>query len=253
LDLRDSVSVVTGAGRRLGRAIALDLAGAGSRIVVHYGTSAEAAEQVVRDIRALGVEAVAVPADLAHPEQIATLCERVRQEMGRLDVLVNSAARFERQSFPEVTAQDWDRTLSVNLRAPFLLTQCAAALMISSRRERPGLVVNIADLSGVQVWHGYVQHGVSKAGLLHLTRLAARELAPDVRVNAVVPGAILPPPGVGAESEAWRDLGQRLPLKRVGEPSQVAHAIRFLAENDFVTGSVIYVDGGEHLGGPRKH
>ncbi len=253
MELTGSVALVTGAGRRLGRAIALGLAQRGSQVIVHYGTSEAAAHQVVAEIGAGGGRAAALQADLADPAAIERLFETIASRWPRLDVVVNSAARFERQAFDEIAPGDWDRVLAVNLRAPFLVTQHAARRMRATPRESPGLVVNIADLSGLQVWHEYVQHGVAKAGLLHLTRLAARELAPAVRVNAIVPGAILPPPGMDAADEAWRAFGQRLPLQRVGEPGDVVHAVCFLAENDFVTGAILPVDGGEHLVGVRRH
>ncbi len=247
------MALVTGAGRRLGRAIALGLAERGSQVIVHYHRSAAAAQEVVAEIGRRGGAAVAIEADLADPAAIERLFEAAVSGWPGLDVVVNNAASFERQAFDQISPADWDRVLALNLRAPFLVIQYAARLMGGSARSAPGLVVNVADLSGIQVWHEYVQHGVAKAGLLHLTRLAARELAPEVRVNAVVPGAVLPPPGLAETDEAWLDLGQRLPLRRVGKPQDVVHAVCFLAENDFVTGAVIPVDGGEHLVGVRRH
>ncbi len=255
MDLRGRVALVTGAGHRVGRSIALALAGGGADVVVHYGGSRAAAEATAAEIAALGVSAVAWPADLADPAAIAGLFERVADRFGRLDVLVNSAATFRKQPFARVTAADWDAALAVNLRAPFLCMQHAAPLMRAAPRPggAPALVVNLADLSGVYPWRGYVQHGVSKAGLLHLTRIAARELAPDVRVNAVVPGAILPPPGVDPEGDLWREIGGAAPLARPGHPDLVASAVLFLAANDYVTGAALPVDGGEHLVGPINH
>jgi pteridine reductase len=255
MDLAGKVALVTGGGRRLGKAIALALARAGAAVVVHYGSSTAAAEGVAEEIRGLGVAAWTVGADLADPGAIDGLFARVAAEAGRLDVLVNSAATFERRPFDEITVADWERVLAVNLRAPFLCLQRAARLMRSSPRadEAPALVVNLVDLSGTLAWRGQAHHAVSKAGLAHLTRVAARELAPAVRVNAVQPGAILPPPGVAADSPAWRETWERLPLARPGRPELVGDAVVFLAGNDFITGSILPVEGGESLLGAAHH
>jgi pteridine reductase len=203
----------------------------------------------VEELSNLGVEAVALSADLSLETEIEDLFDRIESQFGRLDVLVNSAASFERQAFETVEASDWDRVMAVNLRAPFLCSRQGVRLMRAGRPTGgpPGLVLNIVDLSAVSAWPGYIQHGVSKAGLLHLTRIMARELGPEVRVNAILPGAVLPPPGMTAEGTEWRQMGERLPVGRTGEPAQVGHTAVFLAENDFITGEVIYVDGGEHL------
>jgi NAD(P)-dependent dehydrogenase (short-subunit alcohol dehydrogenase family) len=145
--------------------------------------------------------------------------------------------------------------MAVNVRAPFLASQHAARAMRRSTRAsgEAAVIVNVADLSGVYPWLGYSVHGISKAGVLHLTRTSARELAPDIRVNAIVPGPILPPPGIGADDEAWQELGASVPLGRVGEPSMIGQAVVFLAQADYVTGVALPVDGGEHLLGPVNH
>ncbi len=254
MELAGRVALVTGAGHRLGKAIALELAQAGAHVVVHYGRSAEAARETVNQIAALGVEAMPAQADLAVPEQIESLFTAVAAGFGGLDVLVNSAASFRRQAFDEIDVADWDQVMAVNLRAPFLCTQKAARLMRAGDRQsaEPALIVNMADLSGVHVWPGYAPHGVSKAAILHLTRVSAAELAPDIRVNAIVPGPILPPPGMSAEGDAWQRLGRSVPLGRAGQPAEVGKTVMFLAENDFVTGVIVHVDGGEHLSGRRN-
>ena len=129
---------------------------------------------------------------------------------------------------------------ALNLRAPFLCTQRAARIMRGSERDgAPGLVVNLSDLSGLQAWTRHAHHAASKGGLLHLTRRAARELAPEVCVNAVIPGAILPPPGVSAGASEWRRRGELVPLGRTGDPPDVGRAVVFLAENDFITGVML--------------
>jgi pteridine reductase len=252
MQLHDTVAVVTGGAHRVGKAIALGLAQAGAQIVVHYGGSEQAAANTVREIKSLGIRAQAVQADLRDPDQIDALFRTIESEFGRLDVFVNSAASFLKKPFDDTTVDDWQTVMHTNLRAPFLCTQRAARLMHRTARPDPAVIVNIADLSGIFPWRGYALHGLSKAGIIHLTRVSAYELGPDVRVNAIAPGAILPPPDVDPQGDFWQHAGQRLPLKRTGHPAQVAQTVVFLAQNDFITGAVIPVDGGEHLIGTLK-
>jgi len=251
---RGGVALVTGGGRRVGRAISESLAASGLAVAVHYGRSREAAEATAASLReAHGVPTWTFQADLAAPDEIGGLFERVRDVCGRLDVLVNSAASFDHAPLAAIDAPRWDRAQAVNLRAPHLCIREARELLAASAAAGgAAAVVNIADLSGVVPWRGYAHHGASKAGLLHLTRCAALELAPAIRVNAVVPGAILPPAGEPADSPAWRAAGERLPLRRTGDPADVGAAVVFLATASFVTGEVLFVDGGEHLHGSNK-
>ena len=255
MNLDGSVSVVTGASRRLGRQIALSLARRGGAVAVHYGSSRTQAETTAEEIRGLGVEAEPIGADLTQPAEIDRLFEQVEKRFGRLDLLVNSAASFEHGAFEEIGIAEWDGVQALNLRAPFLCIQRAAAMMRSAPRAdgATAAIVNIADLSGLLAWRRQAHHGSSKAALLHLTRLAARDLAPDVRVNAVVPGPILPPPGMATDDPAWREIVDRLPLERAGRADEVGEAVAFLAGNDFVTGATLVVDGGESLLGAGHH
>ncbi len=252
MNLQDKVAVVTGGAHRVGKAIALALAQAGAHVVVHYGGSEQAAADTVKEIEALGVRAVAVQADLRDPKAIDGLFSAIETEFGRLDIFVNSAASFLKKPFDDTTIDDWQSVMQTNLRAPFLCSQRAARLIRRTQRLDPALIVNIADLSGIYPWRGYALHGLSKAGIIHLTKVSAYELGPEVRVNAIAPGAILPPPNVDPEGEFWQHRGQQLPLKRTGHPDQVAQTVVFLAQNDFITGAVIPVDGGEHLIGTLK-
>ena len=255
MKLAGSVSLVTGAARRLGKQIAAALARRGSHVAVHYGSSRDEAETTAAELRRLGVEAEPVAADLRRPEEIDRLFERLGERFGRLDLLVNSAASFERGPFEEIGRAAWDEVQALNLRAPFLCMQRAAALMRRDPRRAglPAAVVNVADLSGLLAWSDQGHHGASKAGLLHLTRLAARDLAPDVRVNAVVPGPILPPPGMAGDDPVWRETVDRLPLRRAGRGEEVGEAVAFLAASDFITGATLVVDGGESLLGAGHH
>jgi pteridine reductase len=236
------VALVTGGAHRVGRALALALAQAGADVVVHYHASEAAARATVADIEALGRRAVAVRADLGDPAQIGGPLAVARDAFGRLDILVNSASLFERAPVDAITVEAWDRVLAVNLRAPFLLARDAAPLL---RAARPGLVVNIADLSALQPWPSFAHHAVSKAGLVHLTRVLARALAPDVRVNAIAPGTVLPPADFDGEDYAGgRD---RRVLERAGSPDDVVAALLYLVRAEFVTGEILVVDGGRML------
>lgn len=249
MDLAGRVALITGGGRRLGLGITEALAAAGCKVIIHYGHSRQEAEASAKRLRAQGTEAVCVGANLAEAGQIEEMFQVIDQRFGGLDVLVNSAASFRQQALTEIGAEDWDRAMEVNLRAAFLCLRAAVPLLrIGQRRQQsPAAVINISDLSGIFAWPGYAHHGVSKAGLLHLTLVAARELAPQIRVNAVIPGPILPPPGADSDDESWHRLIGRMPLARSGLPSEVGEAVVFLAANDFITGESIRVDGGEHL------
>lgn len=248
MNLRDKTALVTGASRRVGKAIALELAARGASIVVHYGASAAQAAETVGEIEALGVRSWAVQADLRVEQEIERMFVEIADRAGGLEVLVNSAASFERAPFLEIGCREWDDVMALNLRAPFLCIQRAAPLM---RAAGGGVVVNISDLSGVKPWRNFAHHGTSKAALIHLSRAAALELAPEIRVNCVVPGAILPPPGVEESSEAWQKRGRPVPLGRTGAARDVAESVAFLASSDYVTGAVLPVDGGEHLAAPK--
>lgn len=232
------VALVTGGGVRVGRAIALALAGYGYDLLVGYNTSPAGAAEVEAAARRAGRRAHAVSADLSREEDVVRLARTVRERFGRLDLLVNSAASFVANDLLDVTAAEWDAVMAVNLRAPFLLIRETAGMLRAAR----GSVVNIADLSALRPWTSHPHHSVSKAGLLHLTRVAARRLAPEVRVNAVAPGYVLPPRHhTPDEIERTR---RSIPLGRVGTPDDVVSAVRFLARADYVTGQVIVVDGG---------
>ncbi len=234
-------ALVTGGAIRVGRAISLALAGAGARVIVHYHTSGDAAAEVVAEIHACGGEAVAIPADLSTTRAAFDLADRA-EAIGPVDVLVNSASVFPAEPLERVTPELWEATLAINLRAPFFLTQRLGGAM---KARGWGVVVNIADLAGIQIWKGYAAHAISKAGLVHATKVAARALAPEVRVGAITPGAVLPPENMSDE-EVDR-LAARAPLGRIGSAEDVAHAVLYLLTSDFVTGEVLVVDGGRSL------
>ncbi len=238
MDTQDRIALVTGGAHRVGRALALALARAGCDVAVHYHSSADAAARTVHEIQALGRRAVALHADLACADAAAPLVEQCVAALGGLDILVNSAALFERAPVAAIDAAAWDRVQAVNLRAPFLLSRAAAPHLA----RRGGTIVNITDLSAFQPWPSYAHHAVSKAGLAHLTRVLARALAPAVRVNAIAPGTVLPPAG-DAEAES----ADRRVLATAGTPADVERALLYLVQSPFVTGEVLVVDGGRML------
>lgn len=229
---RGRTALVTGAGVRVGQAIARDLARHGWRVAAHYRTH-----------RPRGF-AAALEADLALPDGPATLAAAFRARFDRLDLLVNAAATFEARPVEETDASDFDAQMALNARAPLLLVKALLPLL----RRAGGSVVNVADVGGGLVpWRGYAAYAASKAALVRLTECLALDLAPAVRVNAVAPGTVLWPEGYSAAVR--RTLTARIPLRRAGEPGDVAQAIRFLADAPFVTGAVLPVDGGRHLSG----
>ncbi len=239
MHLQDKVALVTGAAHRVGKAIALELAQAGAHLVIHYHRAEAEAPVTVAEIQQLGRRALAARANLAHPAEIDQLFAAVEAEFGGLDVLVNSASIMETGDVTTLSLADWQRSLDINLTAPFLCAQRAARLMLA-RGE--GVIVNITDGSGLKPWAKYPAHSVSKAGLIMLTQVLAKALAPKIRVNAVSPGPVMKPPDW--EDARWEHAGQRTLLKRAGSGYDVAHAVRFLIEHDFITGETLVVDGG---------
>ncbi|MGH7459310.1 MAG: SDR family NAD(P)-dependent oxidoreductase [Longimicrobiaceae bacterium] len=242
MNLEDKSALVTGAAVRVGRALALGLAGEGMKVVVHYGSSGREAEGVVAEIVERGGRAVAIQADLSVHAEVLRLASEAGAAFGGLDLLVNSAALFPVEGLAQVDEAVWDATQAVNLKAPFFLTQQIGRTM---KERGGGAIINIGDLSGLQPWSSHAADAVSKAGLLHLTRVAARALAPEVRVNAVVPGTVLPP--AGTPDRAVRRLAKRAALQRVGTPEDVVAAVLYLARAGFVTGQLLCVDGGRWL------
>ncbi|HJP56981.1 MAG TPA: SDR family oxidoreductase [Gemmatimonadales bacterium] len=242
MELAGRVALVTGAGQRLGRAIAAALAGRGMRLAIHYHASDAGARALEREIAAAGGESACFAADLTDAAQARALPAQVVERFGALDVLINSAAIMRHLSFEETTPADWDQVVNLNLRAVFFCTQGAAAALRAAR----GKVVNLADLGGLEPWPGYAAHSVSKAGVVMLTKVLARSLAPDVTVNAVAPGTVLVP---DSYDDAQRErLAAATPLRRLGRPEDAIEAILYLLERgDFVTGDTLVVDGGRLL------
>jgi len=239
--LSGRVALVTGAAKRLGRFVALRLAQEGADIAVHYGKSAAEATELVHEIERLGPRAASFSAELTDVPAIRLLVARVVDHFGRLDILINSAANFLETKFSVTTEPTWDASLNTNLKAPFFCCQAAAPHLA---RSGHGAIINFADIGGLLGWPEFLPHSISKAGIILMTRVLARELAPSVRVNAVAPGTITMP---GDPPEWQQDYIRRAPLQRSGRPEEVADAVMYLLRAEFVTGHVLVLDGGRTL------
>jgi pteridine reductase len=242
MELRGRAALVTGAGVRVGRALALALAREGARVAVHYGQSADAAEQTADAARALGADAVIVQADLAHDGAARALLADLQTRWGTVDVLVNSAAIFEPAGVRGTTPELWDRHFAINLKAPFLLSQAFAAQLPAGRA---GKIVNISDWRGLRPGGDHFAYTLTKAALISMTKSLAVALAPAIQVNCLALGAILLP--AGADESYRRQLVAQIPAGRMGDLSEVADALIFALKNDFVTGQTIVIDGGRSL------
>ena len=230
------LALVTGAAHRLGKAFALTLARHGFDIVLHYHHSLDAALQTRAEIESVGRSVTFAQADLTDAAQISSLLSKIDS----LQVLVNSAAFMPSGNVDALSLENWDASLDLNLRAPFLLAREA-----SQKMTEGGLIVNITDVGVQKAWSRYPSYTVSKAALESLTKILARALAPRLRVNAIAPGFVLPSDIVPAGE--WERLIQRVPLKRTARIEEVASALEFLLHNEYITGQTIVVDGGYSL------
>ncbi len=246
MELVGRTAIITGSTGRLGGAIAIGLAHAGCDCVCHYHRNDHLAENLVEVIRSLGREAIAVGADLTRTDEIDGLFEAAG-EMGGASILVNSAAVFKRQAIAEMALASIEEVLKTNLVGPMLVSKRFAELLdIGADCDEPvGKIVNISDVGAIKPWAEYAVYCASKAGLVAVTKAMAKELAPGVCVNAVAPGVITWPDAF-TEDEKKRQLGF-IPAGRTGQPSDVANAVIFLLENDYITGQVLAVDGGRAI------
>jgi len=242
MTLHNRVVLVTGGAKRIGQAIALGVAGRGARVVISYRSSSRQAKQTIEALREAGAaDAVAIQANLSRAADIKRLIDRIQKRFGRLDVLINSAANFDRVPFEKLTEQDWDHALDANLKGPFLCALYGSRLM---RRGGGGKIINFSDWAGVRPYRDYLPYCVSKTGIIGLTKALAKELAPRIQVVAIAPGPILPPPDMSAAARAR--IALKVPLKRWGSPQDLVNTVLFLIEGtDYMTGSVVFVDGGQ--------
>jgi NAD(P)-dependent dehydrogenase (short-subunit alcohol dehydrogenase family) len=240
VNLQGKVALVTGAGKRVGQAIALALAERGSALAIHYRSSRTGAEEAAARIIEQRGRAQIFGAELESVDQIERMVASVIEAFGRLDVVVNSASVFYRKPLEELTERDWDLNLDTNLKAPFFLSKFAGVAM---RRQGAGKIINIGDWAGIRPYNNYLPYTVSKAGLIGLTRALAKALAPEVQVNCIALGPVMPPDEYGPEEIERLRLATL--TKTLGSPGDVARAVLFLCEGtDFATGSTLMLDGG---------
>jgi NAD(P)-dependent dehydrogenase (short-subunit alcohol dehydrogenase family) len=240
MEIQGKTALVTGGAHRVGKAMVMALAGEGANVVINYHASADEAEATAREVRALGVGALAIQCDISVPEQVQAMVAQAASEFGGVDILVNSASWFQKTPFPIDDFQDWHRVFDILVHGSLYCANYAAPLM---KAGGEGAIINILDSFAWRPQRDFAAHSVGKAGLLALTRALALELAPEVRVNAVSPGPVLPPPGY---SETKQDrIAKHTLLQRWGTPQDVADAVLFLIRASYITGEFITVDGGE--------
>ena len=245
MELTDRVALLTG-GRRIGAVVATEIARRGADVALVYRASATEARETADAVAAFGRRALVLQADLADPEDCDRVVAETVRDLGRIDLLINMASRYGARSFDDLTVDDWDRQMAVDLRAAWL---CARAAVPHMRRVRGGRIINFADwvaASGRPRYAGYLPYYVAKAGVVALTEALALELAPDqILVNAIAPGPIVAPEGTA--DEEFVKVERATPLGRWGGEAEIAKIVLALAESDFVTGETIRVDGGRHL------
>jgi NAD(P)-dependent dehydrogenase (short-subunit alcohol dehydrogenase family) len=242
MNLTGKVALVTGGAKRVGKAIVNALAARGCKIVVHYHTSQAAAQETVHALQASGHEAIALQADITQETEVDGMVAAALAKFGRIDILVNNAAVFFRTPIETLTIEDWERTLEVNLTGTFL---CAQKIGLLMKKWGWGHIINIADVAGQRPWADYIPYSVSKACVITFTQGLAMELAPEVMVNAIVPGPVLFQDDTPEEVQQ-REIDKTL-VKRAGSPEEVAEVVVFVAESDYSTGSLFHVDGGRSL------
>ena len=236
------MALVTGAGVRLGRAIALALAHHGYDLVLHCRKSKAEATDVAKQIRSSGRHAEVLRADLSVGANVTKFARTAERAFGRVDLLVNSAAIFWPTPLERLNEKEFDAFINVNLKGPYLLSSEIGRRM---KRRGHGVIINLACISGFRPWKNFVPYSISKAGVIAMTRGMAKLLAPEVRVNAIAPGTVLPPEDMPART--LKQIREQLPLKRVGTPDDIVGAVLYLAKADFVTGQVLSVDGGRSV------
>jgi NAD(P)-dependent dehydrogenase (short-subunit alcohol dehydrogenase family) len=240
MEIQGRAALVTGGAIRVGKAITMMLARAGADVIVNYFSSSTAANETVAEAAALGVRAKAIQCDVSDWTQVRAMADHIIADFGGVDIIVNSASLFEQTPFPTDDLSAWHRVTGISIDGPFYVCNALVPTMLE---HGGGVIVNIIDLSAWDPWPKFGAHGVSKAALLAFTRQLALELAPTIRANAVAPGPVLPAPNQSAASKAEAAVSTM--LKRWGTPEDVALAVRYLIEADFVTADVVTVDGGE--------
>ena len=242
MNISGKIALVTGGAKRVGKAIVQALAARGCHLIVHYHRSQPQAQETVRALRATGHRALALQADITKEDQVEAMIEAATAHFGRIDILVNNAALFYRTPVETLTVEDWERVMDVNLTGTFL---CAHKIGLRMREWGWGHIINIADVAGERPWADYIPYSVSKACVLTFTQGLAMELAPQVMVNAVIPGPVLFQEDT-PDNVRQREIDKTL-VKRAGSPQDVAQVVVFVAESDYSTGASFHVDGGRSL------
>lgn len=246
MPLNGKVALITGGAKRVGAAIARRLHDAGCTLVLHYRSSLAEAQQVADELnRKRSNSVILVQADLLHTDSLPTLIDSTITRFGRLDFLINNASSFYATAMGDMTETSWQDLIGTNLKAPLFLAQAAAAEL----KKTHGCIINITDIHAERPMKSYIIYSIGKAGLVSLTKSLARELAPDVRVNAVAPGPIAwPEDNPDFDAAARQQIISHTPLQRSGEPDDIAKAVYFLcADAPYITGQILAVDGGRSI------
>jgi len=242
MDLENKVALVTGAGIRIGQAIAVKLGQLGMRVVIHYHHSEEGAKQTIQKLPGKNSRHLVLQADLKDVSAIKELVHKAEKQVGPVSVLVNNAAEFFPTPLFSATEEEWDNLLALNLKAPFFLSQAVGEVMKSSGE---GKIINMVDVSAERPWKSFLPYCASKAALISLTRGLARALSPEVQVNGIAPGTVLPPPE-HIEMDLTASVENSL-LKRIGKAEDIVQAVEYLLQSDFVTGTILPIDGGRSI------
>jgi len=234
------IALVTGAARRVGKAIALALAQRGAHVAISYNRSADEARQAVQEIEARGVRSLAVRGDIRRSGEVNAMVAQVIEHFGRIDILVNNASNYYKTPFQDLTEEQWDDLVDTNLKGTFLVAKRVGDEML---KAGSGKIINLADWAGFRPYKDYIPYCVAKAGVIALTKALAKTLAPNIQVNAVAPGPVLLPEEF--DDRVREAVVRATPLQRIGSPDDIAQTVVFLIEgSDFITGATIVVDGG---------
>lgn len=239
---KDKTALITGGAHRVGKAITLALAQAGANVVINYNTSSAAAEETVADAKALGVSALAIQANIGNYQEVGSMVAAAVAQFGSVDILVNNASLWMETPFPTDDPGDWHLVTNILINGAFYCANAVAPLML---KNRDGTIINIIDLAAFEPWPNFIAHSVGKSALLALNRQLALELAPYVRVNAIAPGPVLPPVDYGPEKIAR--VARKTLLERWGTPEDIAEAVLFFIQSNYITGEALAVDGGQRI------
>jgi NAD(P)-dependent dehydrogenase (short-subunit alcohol dehydrogenase family) len=239
MKIENKVALITGAAKRIGHALAMELARRGARIAIHYRASRAEAEQTLEAVRKQGSDGILLQAELTSSTDLERMFTEFDGHFNSLDILINNASVFSPSDPRHTSEQDWDGQMDANAKAPFFVAQHAA------RRMRQGKIINLADVAGEVVWPGYFAYSVSKAALIAVNRGLAKSLAPHIQVNSIAPGPVLFPDYYTDEQK--QSAVERTLLKREGSAQDIVNTAIFLIENDYITGELIHVDGGRHI------